>query len=139
MDIFSRKKRSEIMSKVRNKDSKIEILFRKEIWEEGFRYRKNPTNYFGKPDLVLKKYKTVIFVDSCFWHGCKRHREFPKTRKKFWENKISGNIKRDKQVNLHYKKTGWKIVRVWEHDVKKNLSKVVRKVTSNLKKTERFL
>jgi len=134
MDIFSRKKRSEIMSKVRNKDSKIEILFRKEIWKAGFRYRKNPANYFGKPDLVLKKYKTVIFVDSCFWHGCKRHREFPKTRKKFWENKISGNIKRDKKVNLHYKKEGWKTIRVWEHDVEKNLGKVVSKAAADLKK-----
>jgi len=134
MDIFSRKKRSEIMSKVRNKDSKIEILFRKEIWKAGFRYRKNPTNYFGKPDLVLKKYKTVVFVDSCFWHGCKRHREFPKTRKRFWENKISGNIKRDKKVNSHYKKVGWSIIRVWEHDVKNNLNKIVSKVTTGLNK-----
>lgn len=135
MDIFSKKKRSEIMSKVRNKDSKIEILFRKEIWKEGFRYRKNPANYFGKPDLVLKKYKTVIFVDSCFWHGCKRHCELPKTRKKFWENKISGTIKRDKKVNLHYKKKGWKTIRVWEHSINKTLDDSVNRVIASLKNT----
>lgn len=65
-DIFSKKKRSEIMSKVRSKDSKIEIEFRKKIWNAGFRYRKNAKNHFGKPDIVLPKYKTVIFIDSCF-------------------------------------------------------------------------
>ena len=71
--IFSKNKRSEIMSKVRSKGSKIEIEFRKKLWQAGFRYRKNATKYFGKPDIVLPKYKTVIFIDSCFWHGCKKH------------------------------------------------------------------
>ena len=122
------------MSKVKNKDSKIEILFRKEIWKAGFRYRKNSSNYFGKPDLVLKKHKAVIFIDSCFWHGCKKHREFPKTRKKFWENKILGNIERDKKVNSYYRKMKWKTIRVWEHTIKNDLSKAVRKVTGDLSK-----
>ena len=118
-DTVSKRKRSEIMSKVRSKDSKIEVNFRKVIWEAGFRYRKNPTKYFGKPDLVLKKYKTVIFVDSCFWHGCKQHCRLPATRKRFWNEKIERNKKRDKKVNRHYKKIGWNVIRVWEHDLKK--------------------
>ena len=85
----------------------------------GFRYRKNSTKYFGKPDIVLPKYKSVIFIDSCFWHGCKKHGSIPTTRKKFWTEKIEGNKTRDKEVNKHYKKQGWKIFRIWEHDLKK--------------------
>ena len=128
MDIFTKKKRSEIMSKVRNKDSKIEISLRKALWREGFRYRKNSTKYFGKPDIVLPKYKTVIFVDSCFWHGCKKHGTMPTTRKSFWEKKIARNKERDKVVNRHYKKKGWKILRVWEHEIYKDLLKIIKKI-----------
>lgn len=118
-DIFSKKKRSEIMSKVKSKDTKIEIEFRKAIWKAGFRYRKNPSGYFGKPDLISKKNKTIIFIDSCFWHGCKKHCRLPSTRKNYWLPKIERNKQRDKEVNRHYKKLGWKIIRVWEHDLKK--------------------
>ena len=132
LDTFSKKKRSEIMSKVRSKDSEIEIDFRKAIWKAGFRYSKNSTKYFGKPDLVLKKYKTVIFVDSCFWHGCKRHCRLPATRKKYWTEKIERNKQRDKEVNRHYKKIGWKVIRVWEHELLKNFSKAIGK-TINLR------
>jgi DNA mismatch endonuclease (patch repair protein) len=117
-DIFSKKKRSEIMSKVRCRDSKIEVEFRKKLWKEGFRYLKNPPKYFGRPDLVLLKHKTVIFIDSCFWHGCEKHGSMPQTRKKFWERKIKRNKERDKEVNKYYKKMGWKIFRIWEHSLK---------------------
>jgi DNA mismatch endonuclease (patch repair protein) len=129
-DIFSKKKRSEIMSKVRSKDSKIEVEFRKKLWKLGFRYRKNSTRYFGKPDIVLPKYKTVIFIDSCFWHGCKKHGSMPQTRKKFWEAKIERNKQRDKEVNKYYKKSDWKIFRIWEHDIShdsdKNIEEIVK-------------
>lgn len=115
------------MSKVRSKDSKIEIEFRKNLWRAGFRYSKNSSKYFGKPDLALPKYKTVIFIDSCFWHGCKKHGSIPQTRKKFWETKIERNRQRDKKVNRHYKKTGWKVIRIWEHDLKKNFKKIIER------------
>lgn len=118
-DTVSKKKRSEIMSKIKSKNSKIEVEFRKAIWKKGFRYRKNPKGYFGKPDLVLKKYKTVIFVDSCFWHGCKKHYRIPSTQKDYWIPKIKRNKQRDKEVNRFYKKEGWRVIRVWEHDLKK--------------------
>ncbi|MBL7156404.1 MAG: very short patch repair endonuclease [Candidatus Pacebacteria bacterium] len=127
-DTVSKKKRSEIMSKVRSKNSKLEVDFRKAIWKARFRYRKNPKGYFGKPDLVLKKYKTVIFVDSCFWHGCKRHCRLPATRKKYWIQKIERNKKRDKEVNRYYKKIDWKIIRVWEHKLLKNSDKAIKKI-----------
>jgi len=108
------------MSKVRNKDSKIEVKFRKKLWADGFRYSKNSAKYFGKPDIVLPKYETVIFIDSCFWHGCKKHGSIPATRTKFWTEKIDRNKARDKEVTKHYKEESWKVIRVWEHDLQKD-------------------
>ena len=116
------------MSAVKSKDSKVEVKFRKAIWRAGFRYSKNSTKYFGKPDLVLKRYKTVIFVDSCFWHGCKRHCRLPAARKKYWVEKIGRNKKRDKEVNRYYKKIGWKIIRIWEHKILKDFDKTMGKI-----------
>lgn len=115
------------MSRVKSRDSKIEIAFRKELWRRGFRYRKNSGKYFGKPDLVLSKHKTVIFIDSCFWHGCKKHCRIPTARKTYWVNKIERNKARDKEVSKYYKKQGWKIFRIWEHD-KVGVEKVIRKI-----------
>lgn len=126
-DIFSKKKRSEIMSNVRNKDSKMEIKLRKELWRAGYRYRKNVSGYFGKPDILFKKYETVVFVDSCFWHGCEKHFKLPTSKVKFWKNKIERNIERDKEVTRYYKSRKWKIFRVWEHELKNNFQKVVKR------------
>lgn len=127
-DIFTKEKRSEIMSKVRHKDSKIEVEFRKKLWANGFRYRKNSGKYFGKPDVALPKYKTVIFIDSCFWHGCKKHGSIPATHTKFWTEKIDRNKARDKEVSRHYKKRGWKVIRVWEHDLSKKTNAIIYKI-----------
>lgn len=121
VDTVSKKKRSEIMSRIKSKNSKIEVLFRKKLWKQGFRYSKNSTKYFGKPDIVLLKHKTVIFIDSCFWHGCKKHCRIPAVRKKYWTEKIQRNKERDKEVSRYYKKQEWKIFRVWEHDLMKSL------------------
>lgn len=128
------------MSKVKNKDSKLEITFRKLLWENGFRYRKNAKKYFGKPDLVLKKHKTVIFIDSCFWHGCKRHGEIPATKRAFWVKKIGRNRERDKEVTVHYKKQRWLIFRIWEHDIKSKeaLNRVLIKVLKRINAQLRF-
>lgn len=131
-DSVSKKKRSQIMSAVRSKDSKIEVDLRKAIWKKGFRYRKNQTRYFGTPDLVLKKHKAVIFVDSCFWHGCKKHCRLPATRKKYWTPKIERNKERDKEVNRYYRKKEWKVLRIWEHEIKKDFDKAVNKIVSFL-------
>lgn len=132
MDTVSRKKRSEIMSRVKSRDSKIEISFRRELWKRGFRYRKNSGKYFGKPDIVLPKYRTAIFIDSCFWHGCKKHGSIPAVRRNFWVGKIARNIARDKEVSRYYKKQGWKIFRVWEHEIKDDGDKALQKIKSSL-------
>jgi len=126
-DTVSKNKRSEIMSKVRSKETKMEIAFRKSLWQQGFRYRKNPKNYFGKPDIVLKKHNTVIFLDSCFWHGCKKHCRLPATNKKYWVAKIERNKQRDKEVSKHYKKISWKVIRIWEHNLNNLKLKILTK------------
>ena len=131
-DTVSKKKRSEIMRAVRSKDSGIEIKFRKAIWKAGFRYRKSPTKYFGKPDLVLRKYKTVIFVDSCFWHGCKKHCRLPSSNKKYWIEKIERNKKRDKEVNRHYKKLDWNVIRVWEHSIGGSIAEIIMDIKTKI-------
>jgi len=132
-DKVSKEKRSEIMSKVRSKGTKIEIDFMKALWNKGFRYSKNSTKYFGKPDLVLKKYKAVVFIDSCFWHGCKKHCRMPNTNKKNWIEKIERNKRREKEVSKYYKNLNWKIFRIWEHEIKKNSEKAVGKIINFLK------
>ena len=128
MDTVSKQKRSEIMSRIKSRDSKIETLFRKELWKQGFRYRKNSGKYFGRPDVVLKKYKVVIFVDSCFWHGCKKHCRIPFVRKNYWTQKIIRNVARDKEVSKHYKKQGWKVFRIWEHELLKNFDNTTKNI-----------
>lgn len=120
------------MSRVKSKNSKIEKLFRKELWKRGLIYRTNSSKYFGKPDMVLLKYKTTIFIDSCFWHGCKKHCRIPSVRKKYWTEKILKNIARDRQVSRYYKKQNWKIFRIWEHEIYKDKEKTVAKII-NLK------
>jgi DNA mismatch endonuclease (patch repair protein) len=120
MDIWDKNKRSECMSKIRSKDTKPELVLRKALFARGFRYRVNVPNLSGKPDIVLPKYKTVIFVHGCFWHrheGCK-YAYTPKTNTKFWVDKITSNTERDK-VNLQkLTALGWNIVTVWECEIR---------------------
>ena len=132
MDNVSKKKRSEIMRAVKSKDSAIEIKFGKALWAAGFRYRKNDKRLTGKPDIVLKKHKTVIFIDSCFWHGCKKHCRIPSTKRSYWTKKIKRNKERDKEVNDILRKEGWKVLRFWEHDIKSNFEACVKKIIKEL-------
>jgi len=133
-DNVSKEKRSETMRRIKSKDSRIETKLRKALWQAGFRYRKNAKNHFGKPDLVLKKSKAVVFIDSCYWHGCRKHCRIPSTRKKYWVEKIARNKKRDKEVGRYYKNKGWKIIRVWEHDLtKEKFDQIIEKTKKLLK------
>ncbi len=120
-DIYPKQKRSEIMSKISGKETKPEILIRKFLFANGFRYRKNVKNLPGKPDIVLPKYKTVIFVNGCFWHGhnCKAGK-LPETRKEFWEGKIKDNVERDKRNKSELEKSGWNVITIWQCELKNN-------------------
>ena len=131
-DTVSEVKRSEIMRAVRSKDSIMEIRFRKALWKASYRYTKNAGNYFGKPDLALRKYKTVIFLDSCFWHGCEEHCRMPSTRKDYWVAKIERNKKRDAEVNEHYQNNGWHVLRIWEHEMTKDCDDVIARTINFL-------
>lgn len=115
-DIFTRNKRSDIMSKVSGKETRPEVFVRKYLFAQGFRYRKNVKDLPGKPDIVLSKYKTIIFVNGCFWHGhtnCKKA-ALPTSNTQFWKEKISGNIVRDAE-NIHkLQNMGYKVLTVWQ-------------------------
>ena len=109
MDVFSKSKRSDIMSKVSGKDTKPEVLVRKFLFSKGFRYRKNVKDLQGKPDIVLPKYKTIIFVHGCFWHGhenCEAAK-LPASNIEYWTKKVTSNVTRDSQNIQSLKKTGW--------------------------------
>jgi DNA mismatch endonuclease, patch repair protein len=115
MDIVSPEKRSEMMSGIRSKDTKPEIIIRKALYALGFRYRLHSRNVPGKPDLVLKKYNAVIFIHGCFWHGHSCHLfKLPKTRTEFWKNKIETNQSRDEKVMKELHESGWRVATVWE-------------------------
>lgn len=120
MDTVSRSKRSEIMSKVSCKDTKPEIIVRKALFSAGFRYRKNVKDLLGKPDVVLPKYKTVIFVHGCFWHGHKdcEASKLPTSNVEYWTRKISSNIARDSRNIESLKAKGWNVVIIWECELK---------------------
>ena len=137
-DIFSKQKRSEIMSNISGKETKPEILVRKFLFANGFRFRKNDKRYPGKPDIVLPKYKTVIFVHGCFWHGhnCPAGK-LPETNKKFWSEKISRNIERDKRNKKELENLGWNVLTIWQCELKnKNIrNETMEKLTNTLYNT----
>ena len=135
-DSVSKKIRSEIMSAVKSKNSDIEIKFRKTLQKLRYKFTKNPSGYYGKPDIVLKKYKIVVFVDSCFWHGCARHCRMPASRRKYWVDKIERNKKRDRQVRTRYAKERWKVLRFWEHDIK-DAEKLREKIKDRINRAKR--
>ena len=108
--------------------SKLEEIVAKELWRNGIRYRRNVKTLFGKPDIAIKKYKIVIFIDSCFWHCCPIHGNMPKSNLDYWENKLSRNKKRDEEVTSYYIEKGWHILRIWEHEVKKELDLTIQKI-----------
>ncbi len=135
-DRISKKKRSWNMSRIRSKDTKPEIKVRSYLFKLGFRFRKNVQKLPGKPDIVLPKYSTVIFINGCFWHhhqGC-RYAYIPKTRTKFWLDKFSKNLENDKKNKVILQQLGWKVVVIWEcmlkNDFNKTMSTVVDQIVS---------
>ena len=126
-------KRSAIMRAVRSKDSAMEVRFRKALWRRGYRFRKNAANCLGKPDLALRKHRTVIFLDSCFWHGCEEHCRVPSTRTDYWPAKIERNKKRDLEVNAYYQEKGWRVLRIWEHEVTESFDAAIARAIQALR------
>lgn len=138
VDVHSKKQRSYNMSRVKNKNTSLEVNFRKELFNTGLRgYRVN-YKIKGKPDIVFTKRKVAIFLDGCFWHKCPECFSLPKTNKKFWKDKINGNVKRDKIVSETLKKDGYTVIRFWQHEIQKNSKVCLEKIRRKLTVTEKF-
>ena len=117
-DIFSREKRSKIMSRIRSKWTKQEVLVHKMLLANKIKHKMHP-KIDGAPDIALRKRKIVIFLDGCFWHKCPRHYKEPKIRLEFWSTKIQKNVLRDKKNTNLLRKKGYTVIRVWEHEIGK--------------------
>ena len=119
-DVYSREKRSAVMRAVKSENTTPELALRKALFALGFRYRLNVKALPGKPDLVFPKYKTVIFVHGCFWHGhnCKRGKRVPKSNTQYWKEKIARNKKRDAKNAAALRKLSWQVITLWECELK---------------------
>lgn len=135
-DCYDTQTRSKIMAKVHSKNTSPEIKVRKLLFRLGYRFRIHVSTLPGKPDIVLKKFNTVIFVNGCFWHGCpycKRAQIRPSTNKDYWNKKLNKNIERDKKNIEILRKLGWKVLVIWECEVKsKNYPMLIEKIKNNL-------
>jgi len=136
MDKVSKEQRSENMRRIRSINTTPELQVRKALFSLGYRFRLHSTKLIGKPDIVLPKYKLAIFVHGCFWHrheNCKEASR-PKTNSEFWEKKLLGNVQRDKNNAEKAKEAGWKVVVVWECELKKHIEEnrmLIKKIIDN--------
>ncbi|MEK8211277.1 very short patch repair endonuclease [Paenibacillus sp. FSL L8-0463] len=126
-DKISKEKRSENMRAIRSV-SILENMVTKGVWSRGYRFRKNVQGMLGKPDIVIKKYKVVIFIDSCFWHNCPVHGTVPKSNTEFWIEKLTRNKRRDKEVSDYYVEENWNLLRIWEHEIRSDFNGTIEKI-----------
>jgi DNA mismatch endonuclease (patch repair protein) len=135
-DMFTKEQRSKNMKAIRSKGSTLESKVTKELWKMGYRFRKNVRKLMGNPDIVIQKYKIVIFIDSCFWHSCPIHGNRPTSNVDYWEKKLSRNIERDVEVTEYYSNLGWNILRIWEHEIKNNFEGTLEKIIKFIKQSK---
>lgn len=133
-DIFTKTKRSDVMSLIRGTGNKATELRLIQIFRaNGITGWRRGSKLQGKPDFVFPMLKTAVFVDGCFWHGCPKHATWPRTRAAFWKAKIEGNRARDRKVNRLLKTKGWKVVRVWEHELRRrDEAKLIRRLKQHV-------
>ena len=134
MDNHTSEQRRKNMQAVKNKDSKIELLLRNELWNRGLRYRKNVKSVYGHPDIAFIGKKVAVFVDSEFWHGFdwkNRKKDF-KSHQEFWIPKIERNMQRDREVNEKLCSDGWTVLRFWGEDVKTQVDECINKIVRAL-------
>ena len=137
-DRISPEHRSWNMSRIKGKDTKIEVMVRQYLFHYGFRFRKNDKRYPGKPDVILPKYKTAIFVHGCFWHrheGCKLATT-PKTRTEFWMEKFAKNVANDKKHYEELQKMGWNVIVIWECELENDFEGTMQKIMHNIKNSK---
>lgn len=134
--MMSKEQRRKNMQAIRSQ-SRLENQVSRELWRRGFRFRKNDKTLFGNPDISIKKYKIVIFIDSCFWHGCEDHGNRPKSNQDYWDKKLARNRARDIEVTDYYKKNNWHIKRMWEHEIKMDFEKAVDELAVFIQRSKR--
>ncbi len=134
MDNLSKKDRSLNMSHIKGKNTSLEILVRKKLFADGFRYKINDSSLPGKPDIVLPKYHTVIFVNGCFWHrhNCKLA-TIPKTNTEYWINKFKKNEENDEKNYRLLRNYGWHVIVVWECEIKEDIDKLISTIEEELR------
>lgn len=130
-DPLTAKQRSFCMSQIKGRNTKPELMLRRALWRCGLRYRLN-SRLPGKPDIVFVQARVAVFVDGCFWHRCEQHFVAPKRNAAFWQEKIAGNVSRDKRIDEELESNGWAVVRIWEHALKDDLSNCVRRVSETV-------
>jgi len=133
MDNVSSDIRKRTMQSVKSNNTKLENKVRKALWAKNIRYRKNVKDLVGHPDISIKSRKIVIFVDSCFWHGCPEHCRMPHSNEGYWNKKIGTNKTRDESVNKYYADQGWTCVRVWEHELRANFDLTITRIVDIIK------
>lgn len=133
VDVLTPAQRKLNMSKIKGKDTSPEMRIRKLLFSNGVRGYRINYNLPGKPDIAFPRKRVAIFIDGCFWHKCPIHFQEPDTRKEFWIKKIDRNVERDKEINRKLEETGWEVIRIWEHQVRKNPDLVVVEVINRLK------
>jgi len=129
--------RSNIMKKIKGRDTVIEKSFRLIFWHKGFRYRINDRKLPGKPDIVFPQYRVVVFIDGEFWHGYNwaNKKNKIKSNRDYWIKKIEGNMKRDRDINNKLIQAGWIVLRFWENEIKSDLDRCVSMVLKHLNKS----
>lgn len=133
VDVHTKEQRSYNMSRIRGRNTKPEIILRKLLFSKGYRGYRINTKLIGKPDVVYNKYRVAIFVDGCFWHKCPKCFQKPETNEKFWNEKISANVKRDEKVNNMLHQSNWVVIRIWEHEIMRNPEKCCARIINKLK------
>ena len=130
MDVFSKEKRSQIMARIRNRGNKTtEWAIRSRLIKKGIKgWRCHFKDIPGNPDFSFPDLFIAIFLDGCYWHGCPKCKKIPATHKKFWREKISKNVLRDKRNSRNLKKIGWRVIRFWEHEIKKVPEECLKKI-----------
>jgi DNA mismatch endonuclease (patch repair protein) len=132
-DVFTKAKRSQVMSRIRGRGNKeTELALARLLRAHGITGWRRHAPLFGKPDFSFRRDRVLVFVDGCFWHGCPRHSNMPVSNRLFWEKKLTANKRRDRLVTKTLREQGWIVLRIWEHDLSKNGTACIRKIKTLL-------
>lgn len=136
-DVLTKKQRKYNMSRIKNKNSLIELNLRKYLWKNNIKGYRIHYNIYGKPDIFFTKSKLAVFIDGCFWHKCPKCYIKSETNSSFWNKKIKDNIKRDKKTDFELKKMHIKVIRFWGHEIKKNPNKCISTIRTSISNYEK--